>query len=54
MGKRRETNMLVTSLSSVERGLQGPGVTVLRPETARSSPGQDEARRNPGGGLKRF
>jgi hypothetical protein len=34
------------------RGLQGPGVTAVRPETGRSRRGQGEAGGNPGGGPK--
>ena len=33
-------------------GLKGPGVAAVKPETERSSPGQSEARRKPGGGSK--
>ena len=36
------------------RGLKGPGVTAVRPETGRSRPGQGEAGRKPGGGPKGF
>ena len=36
------------------RGLKGPGVTALTLETGRSSPGQGEVRRKPGGGPKGF
>ncbi len=32
------------------RGLKGPGVTHMRPESRRSIPGQDEAGGNSGGG----
>ncbi len=33
-------------------GLKGPEVTAMKLETGRSSPGQVEARRKPGGGPK--
>ena len=36
------------------RGLKGPGVTAVTLETGRSSPGQGEVRRKPGGGPKGF
>lgn len=36
------------------RGLKGPGVTALTLETGRSSLGQGEVRRKPGGGPKGF
>ena len=36
------------------RGLKGPVVTAVRPETGRSSPGQGEAGRKPRGGPKGF
>jgi hypothetical protein len=35
-------------------GLKGPEVIAVRLETWRSSPGQGEVRRKPGGGLKQF
>jgi hypothetical protein len=38
------------SQESQARGLKGPGVTTVKLETGRSSPGQVEARRKPGGG----
>ena len=34
------------------RGLKGPGVTDVKLETGRSSPGQGEARRKPSGGSQ--
>jgi hypothetical protein len=36
-----------------ERGLQGPGVTAVRPETGRTRRGQRESAGNPAGGPKR-
>ena len=51
--RRRETNMHAASLLAGEvRSLKGLGVTVVRLETGRSSPGQGEARRKPSGGPK--
>ena len=47
---RSESDMRVVALCHVARGLKGPGVTHLRPEAGRSSPGQGEARRKPRGG----
>ena len=37
-----------------EQGLKGPGVMVVTLETGRSSPGQGEAKRKLGGGLKGY
>lgn len=49
--RRRETNMHTASLWVGEvRSLKGLGVTAVRLETGRSSLGQGEARRKPGGG----
>jgi hypothetical protein len=43
--------MHAASLRTSEvRSLKGLGVTAVRLETGRSSPGQGEARRKPGGG----
>ena len=51
--RRRETNMRAASLRAGEaRSLKGLGVTAVKLETGRSSPGQGEARRKPGGGPK--
>ena len=50
--RRRETDMHATSLSGEVRSLKGLGVTALRLETRRSSPGQGEARRKPSGGSQ--
>ena len=53
--KQRETNRRTTSLWAGEaRGLKGPGVKAVKLETGRSSPGQGEVRRKPGGGPKGF
>jgi hypothetical protein len=51
--RRRETNMRTASSRAGEaRSLKGLGVTAVRLETGRSSPGQGEARRKPSGGPK--
>jgi hypothetical protein len=51
--KHRETNMRTTSVYTGEaRGLKWPEVTAVKLETGRSSPGQGEVRRKPGGGSK--
>ena len=52
--KRRETNKHTASFAGEVRGLKGPGVTALTLETGRSSLGQGEVRRKPGGGPKGF
>ena len=52
--KRGETDLPAAGVGSGEgRGLKGPEVTPVRLETGRSSPGQGEARGNPGGGPNR-
>jgi hypothetical protein len=43
-----------SALSGEALSLKGPGVTAATLETRRSSPGQGEARRKPGGGPKGF
>ncbi len=50
--RHRETNMHAASLAGQVRSLKGLGVTGVRLETGRSSPGQGEARRKLGGGPK--
>ncbi len=52
LGSRSESNTRV--LLKVARRLKGRGVTGLRPETCRSKPGQAEAVRKYGGGLKQW
>ena len=46
--------MPTTVLYGEGRGLKGPGVMVVKLETGRSSPGQGEAERKLGGGLKGY
>jgi hypothetical protein len=48
----KPTSAQLASASEARR-LKGRGVMAVRLETGRSSPGQGEARRKPGGGLKR-
>ena len=51
--RRRETDMRAARFKPSEaRSLKGLGVTAVKLETGRSSPGQGEARRKPGGGPK--
>jgi hypothetical protein len=51
--RRRETDMRAAKRKLSEaRSLKGLGVTVVKLETGRSSPGQGEARRKPSGGPK--
>ena len=52
--KQRETNKRATAKSGKTRGLKGPEVMAMTLETGRSSPGQGEVRRKPGGGPKGF
>ena len=44
--------MPAIGLSDEGRGLKEPGVTAVKLETGRSSPGQGEAGRKPGGSPK--
>ena len=51
--RRRETDRrAAVYLDGEARGLKGPGVVAVMLETGRSSPGQGEAGRKPGGGPK--
>ena len=52
--RRRETDRPAAPSGGEGRGLKGPGVTAVRPETERSRPGQGEAGRKPGGGPQGF